>query len=79
MAEPLRTVSFKLSQELDQALSDLARQRHSTRSELLREAVRILTRDRRRTVLARARDLVGSVEGPEDLSTSSKHMDGYGE
>jgi metal-responsive CopG/Arc/MetJ family transcriptional regulator len=79
MAEPLRTVSFKLPEDLDRALSDLAQQRHSTRSELLREAVRRLIQEKPQSVLARTKDLVGSLKGPADLSTSPRHMDGYGE
>jgi predicted transcriptional regulator len=78
VAEPMRTVSFKLPEELDRALSDLARRRHSTRSALVREAIEKLTRDQPGSVLALAADLAGSVEGPSDLSTSPKHMTGYG-
>jgi predicted transcriptional regulator len=74
----MRTVSFKLPEELDRALSDLARRRHSTRSALVREAIEKLTRDQAGSVLALAADLAGSVEGPSDLSTSPKHMTGYG-
>lgn len=78
MAEPMRTVSFKLPQDLDKALSDLARRRHSTRSALVREAIEALTRDRAGSVLSLAADLVGAVEGPSDLSASPKHISGYG-
>lgn len=78
MAEPMRTVSFKLPKDLDQAVTEIARRRHSTRSAVVREAIEALTRDQGGSVLARAADLVGSVEGPADLSISPRHMTGYG-
>jgi len=78
MAEPMRTVSFKLPEDLDRALTELARRKHSSRSALVRQAIKTLTRDQGRSVLARAADLAGSLEGPADLSTSPKYMAGYG-
>lgn len=78
LEDSMRTVSFKLPEDLDKALSELARRRHSTRSALVREAITALTRDQDGSVLARAADLAGSVEGPPDLSTSPKHMADYG-
>ncbi len=78
MANPMRTVSFKLPETLDDALSDLARTRGSSRSALVREALESLAKDKRRSVTALASDLVGSVEGPADLATNRKHMAGYG-
>lgn len=78
MAEPMRTVSFKLPENLDRALTELAERRHSSRSALVRQAIKALTQNQESSVLARAGDLVGSLEGPSDLSTSPKYMTGYG-
>jgi predicted transcriptional regulator len=78
MAEPMRTVSFKLPQDLDEALTDLAKRHRSTRSALVRQALEALARGGGGSVAALARDLAGSVEGPVDLSTSAKRMAGYG-
>jgi predicted transcriptional regulator len=78
MASPMRTVSFKLSEQLDDALSDLARRRKSSRSALVREALEALATGKRRSVTAMIDELVGSLDGPVDLSTSPKHMAGYG-
>lgn len=78
MHGPMRTVSFKLPAELDRALSELARRRRSSRSAVVRDALQVLTSDRRRSVTALAGDLVGSLEGPRDLSTNPKHMDDFG-
>ncbi len=74
----MRTVSFKLTEELDDALSELARERRSSRSALVREALESLAKGKRRSFTALAADLVGCVEGPSDLASNRKHMMGYG-
>lgn len=79
MAEPMRTISLKLPEDLDRVLIELARRRRSTRSALLREAVEVLIRQHARTVADLADDLAGSLSGPKNLSSSAKHMSGYGE
>lgn len=78
MPAPMRTVSFKLPEDLDDALNELARSRGSSRSALVREALESLAKGKRRSVTSLAGSLVGSVEGPSDLATNSKHMSGYG-
>jgi predicted transcriptional regulator len=78
MGNPMRTVSFKLSEGLDDALSELARQRRSSRSALAREALEALVKGKRRSVTAAVDELVKPLEGPTDLSTNPKHMAGYG-
>jgi metal-responsive CopG/Arc/MetJ family transcriptional regulator len=78
MANPMRTVSFKLPEDLDNALDELARSRGASRSALVREALETLAKGKRRSVTALAGDLVGSVDGPTDLATNRKHMAGYG-
>jgi predicted transcriptional regulator len=74
----MRTVSFKLPPQLDDALDELARKRKSSRSELVREAIRALAKGKRRSVTAAVDELAGAVEGPVDLSTNRKHLAGYG-
>jgi predicted transcriptional regulator len=78
MAKPMRTVSFKLSARLDDALSELARRRNSSRSALVREAVEALAKGKRRSVTAAVDEVLAPVDGPADLSTNPKHMVGYG-
>jgi predicted transcriptional regulator len=78
MANPMRTVSFKLPAELDEALDELARTRGTSRSKLLREAIEALAKGKRRSVTAVAGRLVGSVEGPTDLASNPRHLAGYG-
>ena len=79
MANPMRTVSFKLPEHLDDALSDLARRRKSSRSALVREALEGLASGGRRSVTAAVDALVGPLDGPTDLSTNPKHMADYGQ
>lgn len=78
MANPMRTVSFKLPEQLDDALSDLARRRNSSRSALVREALEALAAGERRSVTTIVDELVGPLDGPVDLSTNPRHMSGYG-
>lgn len=78
MASPTRTVSFKLPEQVDDALSDLARRRKSSRSALVREALEALATGKRHSVTAVVDELVGSSAGPADLSTNPKHMTRYG-
>jgi predicted transcriptional regulator len=74
----MRTVSFKLPKQLDDALSDMARRRKSSRSALVREALEALVKGKRRSVTSAVDELVSPGEGPPDLSTNRKHMIGYG-
>ena len=78
MANPMRTVSFKLPEHLDDALSDLARRRRSSRSALVREALAGLATGGRPSVTAAVDALVGPLDGPTDLSTNPKHLSSYG-
>ena len=78
MANPMRTVSFKLPEALDDALTDLAQRRNVSRSAVVRESLAALATDTHRSVTALAGSLVGSLEGLPDLSTNPAHMTGYG-
>lgn len=79
MANPMRTVSFKLPETLDDALTEIARRRNVSRSVLAREALLTLTTETDRSVTAMVDELIGSLEGPPDLSSSREYMAGYGE
>jgi predicted transcriptional regulator len=76
------TMSFKLGGDLDSELSDAARDRGVTKSELVREAVAAYLvgepEPRPWSFADRAADLAGCVDGPVDLSTAPEHLAGYG-
>lgn len=74
----VRATSIKLPPELDRRLSELARHRKTTRSAIVREALEAFEGGGRLSVASVAGDLAGSLNGPSDLSTSGKHMVGYG-
>lgn len=74
----MRAISLKLPEDLDRRLTDLAEQRKTTRSALLREALEIFAAQPPLSVTSVAGELVGSLDGPEDLSTSARHLAGYG-
>lgn len=76
---PMRTISIKLPEELDRALTELAKRCNASRSALLRQALEAFTKRQVRSVLEAAGDLAGSLDGPKDLSSAFKHMKGYGE
>jgi len=78
MAHPVHTISLKLPAPLHDALNALARRRKSNRSALVREALETITRAKQPSVVAAAGELVGSLDGPTDLSSHAKHMRGYG-
>lgn len=76
----MRTMTLKLPRELDQALERLARQRGTTRSAVIREALAVYARRPRETLSDVAGDLFGAFPGGQrDLSTNTQHLDGFGE
>jgi metal-responsive CopG/Arc/MetJ family transcriptional regulator len=78
----MRTISLKLPDALHAKLERLARSRKQTKSEIVRDALEQLLNGGRTTrtvsALELAGDLVGSCEGPGDLSTNPKYMEGFG-
>lgn len=78
MTNPMRTVSFKLPERLDDALTDLARRRSSSRSALVRQALEALATDNTGSVTSAVDKLLQPLNGPADLSTNPKHMTMYG-
>ena len=78
----MKILSLKLPDELAQELSAQARSRGTTKSEILREALADFLAKTPQpaagSFLDRAGDLVGSLEGPGDLSYNKKYLDGYG-
>ena len=74
----MRAISLKLPEDLDRRLTELAERRKTSRSALLREALETFAAQPARSVTSVAGELVGSLDGPPDLSTASRHLAGYG-
>ena len=79
----MKTVSLKLPAQLDARLSSIARRRGGIgKSALIREAVeRFVEAEsgaRAGSLLESLEDLSGTVEGPADLATNPKHLEGFG-
>ncbi|HJT76895.1 MAG TPA: ribbon-helix-helix protein, CopG family [Gemmataceae bacterium] len=80
----MRTISLKLADDLFRRLERAARERGQSKSEVVRTALEQFlngkgTAARPLSALELAGDLVGCVEGPGDLSTNPKYMEGFGE
>jgi predicted transcriptional regulator len=74
----MKAISLKLPEELDNKVTQIAARRKTTRSAVLREAIEAYAGKAKQSVTAAAGDWVGCVEGPRDLSTNPRHMDGFG-
>ena len=79
----MKTISLKLSEALLRKLERAARARGESKSEVIRSALeRYLngkgTR-RPESALEAAGPWVGCVEGPGDLATNPKYLEGFGE
>lgn len=78
----MKTLSLKLPEALDAQLTAMAKQRNTSKAAVAREALEewLAHADGRRAVTCGelAGDLLGSVEGPGDLSCNPAHMEGYG-
>ncbi len=79
----MKTVSLKLPDDLDVRLTALIRKRKISKSMVIREALEAyLAREDEadpNSFLESAYGLCGSVDGPADLSTNPKYLDGYGQ
>lgn len=78
----MKTLSVKLPNGLDARLAAAARQRKMTKSTLVRKALEATLRDdgkpKRGSALDLARDLVGCVAGPGDLSVNKAYFKTFG-
>ena len=82
MTSRTRTITVKLPETLAARLRLTVRRRGRTQSAVVREALEAYL-DQSSSAgagsgLDLVRDLAGSAEGPPDLSTSRRHLRGYG-
>ena len=80
----MKTISLKLPESLHAKLERVAKQRGMNKSVLVRSAIEHFINGRipatkSVSALELAGDLVGCLEGPGDLSTNPKYMEGFGE
>ncbi len=85
----MTTLTLKLPEALDTQLTEAAKRRHSRKTALALQAIeaylaqdtRPETSSKQPTVAELAGHLIGcvDVEGPTDLSTNKKYMEGFGE
>ncbi len=79
----MKTLSLKLTPRLLEKLERTARERGQTKSEVMRAALEQFLQgdgrpERPVSALDLAGDLVGCGEGPGDLSTNPKYLEGFG-
>ena len=78
----MKTISLKVTGSLDEKLAKVAGQRGASKSAVVREAIEAYIRSekdiRTGSCLELARDLIGRVKGPPDLSVHRKYMKGFG-
>lgn len=75
-------ISLKIPERLAAQLEEEALRRGDTKSGIVRDALALYFASApasRRTIGELAGDLVGCFEGPGDLSTNKKYMEGFGE
>ena len=75
----MKILTIKLDDRSANRISRIAKARKTTKSQVVREAIERGLSSNESDPLADIRDLVGSIDGPADLSTNAKHLEGYGE
>ena len=79
----MQTISLKVPRALSLRLAQIAEEQQRSKSAVIRDAVDIYLRNERsgeaESALDGIEDLIGCVEGPEDLSTNKEYMRGFGE
>lgn len=78
----MKTISLKLPETLNSRLNRVAKQRDTSKSEIIREAIESFLGERpivaQTSFLQAAGDLLGTLDGPVDLASNPKHLKGYG-
>jgi hypothetical protein len=80
--ERMKTLTVKVPEALDLKLSAVAAKRRESKSAVIRAALDHIVKSSEaitpNSCLDLAKDLIGSVEGPSDLSYNNKHLKEYG-
>jgi hypothetical protein len=79
----MKTLTVKVPEDLALKLAAAAAKRGESKSDLIRTALESIVNTNEEIIpnscLDLAKDIVGSVEGPSDLSHNKKHLKGYGQ
>ena len=79
----MKTLTVKVPEDLDLKLAAAAAKRGESKSDLIRTALESIVNANEAIIpnscLDLAKDIVGSVEGPSDLSHNKIHLKGYGQ
>jgi hypothetical protein len=79
----MKTISLKLTDNLLRKLERTARERGQSKSDVIRSALEQYLNGERTlppgSALEAALPWIGCVEGPGDLATNPKYMEGFGE
>jgi hypothetical protein len=79
----MKTISLKLTDNLLRKLERTARERGQSKSDVIRSALEQYLNGEGTSppgsALEAARPWIGCVEGPGDLATNPKYMEGFGE
>ena len=78
----MKTLTVKVPEDLDLKLTAVAAKRRESKSALIRAALDQVVESSEtvtsNSCLDLAKDLIGTAEGPSDLSHNKKHFKGYG-
>ena len=78
----MKTISLKLPEALSANLEKVARERGQSKSAIARMALEAYLAEQRHAKPASfrdaAREWIGCMEGPEDLSSNPKYMEDFG-
>jgi len=79
----MKTLTVKVPDDLNLKLAAAAAKRGESKSDLIRTALESIVNANEaltpNSCLDLAKDIVGSLEGPPDLSYNKKHLKGYGQ
>jgi len=79
----MNTLSIKLPKILDEKLTTTAKKRKKTKAAVMLEALQeyLAKQEEENSLTAYdlAKEFIGCGEGPSDLSTNKKYMEGYGQ
>jgi hypothetical protein len=78
----MKTITLKLPEVLDSKLSAVAKRQKRTKSAVVRESLEFFlsgsSAAKPVSCYDLSADLVGCIEGPGDLASNKKYMQGYG-